>query len=629
MKLAYSIILALTFTAQVAADSAPNIANDLAPGYGELAFSLPAPGSYALSKLGTAGDGDVIDSEGKAWRLHQLMGDKLVLLSFIYSTCSDVNGCPLATTVLRKLYRHLQNEPQLQDKVRLLTLSFNPQHDTPEQMREFGRHLQGGMLDWRFLTTANDIALQPILQQYPQQVQKVFDAQGKFTGTFNHNLRVYLIDKDKQLRNIYNASFLHADTLLNDVKTLVLATTNPTANSQADKSARLLQAGDDKAGYEHATYQTNSVSLQQRQGVALDWDNWLYQKLLGLPPPPIPEDNSLTAAKINLGRKLFYDRRLSFNNTFSCALCHIPEQGFTSNEMATSVGVEGRSVRRNAPTLYNVAYAQHLFHDGREQTLEQQVWGPLLANNEMGNVSIGAVITKLKQSPDYAGLFEVAFERPASMETVGMALASYERALNAADAPFDHWYFKQQANALNTAAQRGFALFSGKAGCSACHRLDKQQALFMDQHFHNTGIGYRASMSNDSVTRKVQIAPGKFVDVDNSAIQSVAAPQANDLGRYEVTQNPGDRWRYKTPSLRNIALTAPYMHDGSLSTLAEVVAFYNVGGVANENLDPLMKPLNLTNTEQQDLIAFLQSLTSSQVPQLVSDAFSAPVGDLE
>lgn len=629
MKLAYSIILALTFTAQVAADSAPNIANDLAPGYGELAFSLPAPGSYALSKLGTAGDGDVIDSEGKTWRLHQLMGDKLVLLSFIYSTCSDVNGCPLATTVLRKLYRHLQNEPQLQDKVRLLTLSFNPQHDTPEQMREFGSHLQGGTLDWRFLTTTNDNALQPILQQYPQQVQKVFDTQGRFTGTFNHNLRVYLIDKDKQLRNIYNASFLHADTLLNDVKTLVLATANPTANSQAAKSARLLQAGDDKAGYEHATYQTNSASLQQRQGVALDWDNWLDQKLLGLPPTPVPEDNPLTAAKINLGRKLFYDRRLSFNNTFSCALCHIPEQGFTSNEMATSVGVEGRTVRRNAPTLYNIAYAQSLFHDGREQTLEQQVWGPLLANNEMGNVSIGAVITKLKQSPDYVGLFEAAFERPASMETVGMALASYERALNAADAPFDRWYFKQQANALNTAAQRGFALFSGKAGCSACHRLDKQQALFMDQHFHNTGIGYRASMSNDSVTRKVQIAPGKFVDVDNSAIQSVAAPQANDLGRYEVTQNPGDRWRYKTPSLRNIALTAPYMHDGSLSTLAEVVAFYNLGGVANENLDPLIKPLNLTTAEQQDLVAFLQSLTSSQVPQLVSDAFAAPVGEGE
>ena len=337
----------------------------------------------------------------------------------------------------------------------------------------------------------------------------------------------------------------------------------------------------------------------------------------------------MSTAKISLGRKLFYDRRLSFNNTVSCALCHIPEQGFTSNELATSIGVEGRSVRRNAPTIYNVAYAQKLFHDGRESTLEQQVWGPLLAHNEMANPSIGHVLEKIQHSPDYKNLFELAFHRPASMETVGMALASYERTLNSADSPFDRWHFGKDADAISPATQRGYQLFTGKAACSSCHSLSEHNALFTDQQLHNTGIGYSQSMSKIPETTNVQIAPGIFTKVATAATQSVAETKANDLGQYEITQNPAHRWSYKTPSLRNVGLTAPYIHNGSLAQLRDVVDFYNKGGALNENLDSLIKPLHLNIQEQADLVAFLQALTGSNVQSLVADAFAAPIGDSE
>ena len=142
--------------------------------------------------------------------------------------------------------------------------------------------------------------------------------------------------------------------------------------------------GDYKGGYESSEYHTQSVSLDRRQGQRADLMQVLSKPPLGLPPVPVPADNPVTQLKVELGRKLFYDRRLSLNNTISCAMCHIPEQGFTSNEMALAVGIEGRTVRRNAPTVYNSAYLTRLFHDGREHSLEQQVWSPLLANNEMG-----------------------------------------------------------------------------------------------------------------------------------------------------------------------------------------------------------------------------------------------------
>lgn len=605
----------------------------LAPGYGTLEFSAPEPGSYSLPVLGSAADGKVLDTQGNALTLHSLMGDKVVLLSFIYSTCSDVNGCPLATAVLHKIKNRLKKEPELAEKLRLVTLSFNPEHDTPGMMQHYGQELQEKGVEWRFLTTRSEQDLQPILEHYKQNIQKVYDAQGKFTGTFSHILRVYLIDKNKQLRNIYSVEFLHPDTVFNDIKTLLQAEPKQ-AMIHIDGQKNVAEPdvyapGDNKSNYEHSDYQTHSVALTDRVGQATNLLKTVTKPPLGLPAVPVPANNPLTKEKISLGRKLFYDRRLSLNNTFSCAMCHVPEQGFTSNEMATAVGIEGRTVRRNSPTVYNVAYAQALFHDSRETTLEQQIWAPLLAHNEMANPSIGYVIEKINNSADYKGLFKKAFNKEPSMETIGMAIASYERTLNSANSAFDRWYYGKDKQALDEKAQRGFDLFNGKANCSNCHSITSNHALFTDNNNHNTGIGYAEAMAKTDKSQRVQVAPGVYVDVAATLINSVAETKPNDLGRYEVTQKPEDRWKYKTPSLRNVSLTAPYMHNGTIATLQQVVEFYNQGGIANENLDPLIKPLNLTELEIADLTAFLESLTGDNVQELVADAFAAPIGDTE
>jgi cytochrome c peroxidase len=600
----------------------------LAPGYGNLQFALPAPGTYALPPLGEAANGKVLDSDGKTIDLYDLMGDKIVLLSFVYSTCSDVNGCPLATAVLHKIKRRLADEKDIAAKLRLITLSFNPEHDTPDTMAIYGKEFQAPGIEWHFLTTRSEADLQPILEGYKHTVQKVYDAEGKSTGTFSHVLRVYLIDTDKRIRNIYSVSFLHADTLINDIKTLLSGRPNTAApKAAAAGKPSVYQAGDDKSDYQSAEYQTHSLAMKERRGKAIDLLATIRKPMLGLPPVPVPKDNSLTPGKISLGRKLFYDRRLSLNKTFSCAMCHIPEQGFTSNEMATAVGVEGRTVRRNSPTLYNVAYLDRLFHDGRETTLEQQAWGPLLAHDEMANPSIGYVLDTVANSADYRGLFQKAFGKGPSMETLGMAIASYERTLNSADSPFDRWFYGKDKKALSDQAQQGFKLFTGKARCSGCHTVDSKFALFTDNGFHNTGIGFAAAMDGSNAKRRVQIAPGTFVEVDREVIDSVSGDKGNDLGRYEVTQKPEDRWKYRTPSLRNIGLTAPYMHDGSLGTLEAVVQFYRQGGRPNENQDSLIRPLPLNDREAAALVAFLKSLTGSNVGELVGDAFAAPIGD--
>lgn len=581
--------------------------------------------TYSLPIISKAGNGEVLNTANQSKPLYDLMGDKIVLLSFIYATCSDVNGCPLATQVLHKISRELQKQPEIASKLRLLTLSFNPSHDTPEKMHLYGQGLNNANLDWQFLTTASEQQLQPILDAYQQNVQKIYDEKGQFTGTFSHLLRVYLIDTNKQIRNIYSVDFLNPQTLISDIKTL-LAGDLPIVKSANDPEI-LYRAGDYKQTYQQADYQTRSIALTQRQGQAANLLNYAQKPPLGLPKLTSPADNAINAAKIALGRKLFYDRRLSLNNTFSCAMCHIPEQGFSNNEMATAVGVEGRSVRRNSPSLYNVAYAKLLFHDGREDSLEQQAWGPLLAQNEMANPSIGYVINKIKANADYQGWFEKAFHQAPNMLNVGQALASYQRSLNSADSAFDRWYFGKQAEAMSQQAQRGFALFSGKGGCVACHSIEQKSALLTDQKRHNTGIGYQQSMAKTPEQQVLQVAPGVAINVDSQALKSVAENKANDLGFYEISQNPADRWAYKTPSLRNVALSAPYMHNGSLARLEDVVRFYNQGGVANENLSPMIKPLGLSDSEIADLVAFLQSLTGSNVDKLVADGFAAPVGD--
>ncbi|MCG6864399.1 MAG: SCO family protein [Thiogranum sp.] len=604
----------------------------LAPGYGELGYTLPAPGTYRLPPLGPAHDGAILKPDGEPGRLADFFGDKYVLLSFIYSTCSDVNGCPLATAVLARVKKVLDEDPAIGDNLRLISLSFDPEHDTPEVMRLYSSSFASGRSEWEFLTTDSRQAIEPILKAYRQSVLPQYDDKGNTTGSFSHILRVFLIDRQQQIRNIYSVSFLHPDILLDDVRTLLLEDQGATAAAASvdGGAAQEIAAapGDFKGGYDSGDYRTASRSLDRRNGEQADLLGLLHNPPLGLPAVPVPAGNPVTGAKIVLGRKLFFDRRLSRNGTISCAMCHIPEQGYTSNEMALAVGMEGRTVRRNAPTLYNVAYLQRLFHDGREYSLEHQVWSPLLAHNMMDNPSFAAVIGKLRHLSDYDGLFEAAFDGAGpGMETIGKALASYERTLLSADSPFDRWYYGKDQQAVSETVKRGYALFTGKAGCAACHRVDDKHALFTDSAMHNTGLGWYNAMEKPAGKTRVQVSPGIYLDVETSIIDSVRGEKPGDVGLYEVTQNPADRWRYRTASLRNIALTAPYMHDGSLDTLRAVVEFYNRGGYPNEVLDPLIRPLNLSETEIDDLVAFLKSLTGDNVRALVSDAFSAPVGD--
>lgn len=346
---------------------------------------------------------------------------------------------------------------------------------------------------------------------------------------------------------------------------------------------------------------------------------------LGLPPLPVAVPSQ---AAVDLGRKLFMDRRLSSNNTLSCAMCHVPEQGFAAIELATSVGIEGRSLRRNAPTLLNVAYVSQLFHDGRSGSLEHQAWAPLLNPIEMGNPATHDVIGKIRRMPDYAGKFEAAFGgAPADERTVAAALAGYQRTLVAGNSRFDRWRYGGDASAMNSDEQAGFAVFAGKGRCIACHTVEAKHALFSDARFHNTGIGFarRRGAPGPAHRYLVQLAPGVFTELQEKELASVSEPVQDDTGRHEVTGNGSERWSYRTPTLRNVGITAPYMHDGSLATLEAVIEYYQQGGIDNPGKDPLVQPLALTIEEKRNLASFLRSLTGENVAALAKQARAEPI----
>ncbi len=344
----------------------------------------------------------------------------------------------------------------------------------------------------------------------------------------------------------------------------------------------------------------------------------LAERDLGMPSQQLDASDSV----ITLGKRLFFDRRLSVNGTLSCGMCHIPEQGFTQNQLATPVGLEGKAVKRNSPTLLNVGYLEVLFHDGREFSLENQVWSPLLSPREMGNLSIGLVLERIGYLDNYKAEFERHLGELNAI-TVGQALAAYQRSLVAADSPFDRWHFGGDESAVSAEAKKGFTLFH-RHGCSNCHLIGKSEALFMDHDFHNTGIGFEASMTTKAGQKVVRLTETITITTDETFEGEVF----NDLGRYEVTGTPADRWRYRTPTLRNIALTAPYMHDGSMTTLEQVIDFYMQGGIPNPGLDQRMLPFTLNESEMKAMIAFLESLTSSHIDDLITEARAVEIGDL-
>jgi cytochrome c peroxidase len=624
----------------------------LAPGYGPLGFEAPEPGSYELPPLGDAANGQLLASDGSSVDLHDFLGEKVVILSLMYASCSDVNGCPLATAVLHQIASEMKQDAALGDGLRLLSLSFDPARDTPEVMRQFGSHHTGNSghgehsehkghagsipgsgekgksVDWRFLTTESQAQLRPVLAAYGQSLVPEFDEAGNEIGDISHILRVFLIDASRRIRNIYSVSYLHADTLIADVKTLQLEARQ--SEDSSDSQEKGSSSGrTDESGVANDRIDTASLSSRPRgrRAGTIDLVGRAEAVQLGLPQLEIPSDNPLSTEKVALGRALFFDRRLSLNSTLSCAMCHVPAQGFAQNELATAVGIEGRTVRRNAPTILNVGFAKRLFHDGRENRLDHQVWGPLLARNEMGNPSVGTVIERIRGIAGYETLFAAAFpNRGLAIETVGMAIASYERTLISGDSAFDRWYFEKDDAALSEEAIKGFGLFMGKGGCSGCHSITMESALLSDGGMHNTGVGYKASMSIVGADQPVELAPGEVVAVSRELIAEVSEARRGDLGLYEITEDPDDRWKYKTPTLRNVALTAPYMHDGSLRSLREVVEFYALGGVPNLLLDEMIRPFELEEAEIDQLVSFLRSLTGGDVAALIEDGNSAPIG---
>lgn len=308
---------------------------------------------------------------------------------------------------------------------------------------------------------------------------------------------------------------------------------------------------------------------------------------LGLPPVPYPADNPPTASSIALGRRLFYDTILSRNNSLSCASCHDPKHSFADTR-DLSLGFSGAQGIRNAPTILNVAYSSDLFWDGRVSTLESQVGVPMADAREM-NQTHEASVTKLKANPSYKPLFREAFGTDdITMERVENAIASFERTILSGNSAFDRYEYQGRTYALSAAQIRGLSVFTDplKGNCAACHSIGPKYALLTDGLFHNTGEG-----------------------VDDNE-------EFTDEGRFAISKLSIDRGAFKTPTLRNVALTAPYMHDGKLKTLKEVVDFYAGKGNSNSNLDPRMTRIELSGQDRSDLVEFMNSLTGEISPDV-------------
>jgi len=286
---------------------------------------------------------------------------------------------------------------------------------------------------------------------------------------------------------------------------------------------------------------------------------------------PVPEDNPLTGAKVELGGLLFRDPLLSRDRSLACADCHDPERGFTDGR-AVSVGVFDRVGSRNVPTLLNRVYGRSFFWDGRTTTLEEQVLRPIQDPREM-DLNLAEALDRLRRHPDYRLRFQSVFGREPAVDDLSAAVASYVRTLLAGDSPVDR-YWRGEPDALSPDARAGLDLFRGRAGCISCH----PRPNFSDEAFHNTGVAWQ-----DGVLR--------------------------DIGRAAVTGDHEDRGAFKTPTLREVARTGPYMHDGSIATLDEVIDFYDRGGNVNPCRDSQLSRLDLSADEKAQLLAFLRSLS--------------------
>lgn len=338
----------------------------------------------------------------------------------------------------------------------------------------------------------------------------------------------------------------------------------------------------------------------------------------------IPANNPVTAGRVALGQALYFDKRLSIDGTVSCATCHDPANAFTDHE-TVALGVSKRAGTRNAPTILNAMFSERLFWDGRAGSLEEQAKQPLTNSFEMGMGNYNAVVARVKGLAEYRKRFGKVFGREGiSIDTIAKAIAAYERTQLSANSPFDR-FISGDTKAISKAQRRGWELFKGKAKCIECHSFGADSPFFTDFKFHNTGVvakdmsfeelsGLAKQMEDNKRNNPGPMAHKTLAAVHQDSIRLLAHTQGfTELGRYLVTKQQKDIGAFKTPTLRDIELTTPYMHNGSEKTLIDVVRFYNRGGNANSNLDERLHPLHLSDDEINNLVEFMRALTSDEI----------------
>jgi len=324
----------------------------------------------------------------------------------------------------------------------------------------------------------------------------------------------------------------------------------------------------------------------------------------------VPPDRVPSPQEVALGGKLFQEKRISADNSVACDTCHDLNKGFTDHrpDYGTSAGVGGKHGARNAPTILNAMFQASQFWDGRSATLEDQAKLPILNPVEMAAKSPDDVVVKLRAIPEYVQAFNAVYGRDVTWDDLASALAAFERTQYSGNAPFDR-FLAGDARAIDEQAKRGWALFNGKARCADCHAFNTVNPLFSDQKFHNIGIAAHdrnfAALARKSVPL-VENATAEQID------ELALKPDYSELGRFLITKNESDIGAFKTETLRNIGVTGPYMHDGSLTTLWDVIDHYNKGGVANPYLDGGIQRLGLAENEIDDLVAFLFTLTDDR-----------------
>lgn len=340
---------------------------------------------------------------------------------------------------------------------------------------------------------------------------------------------------------------------------------------------------------------------------------------LGLPAVEYPADNPPTPAKTALGETLFMDTRFSSTGAVSCSTCHDPKKAFTDSPLRVSEGILKLTGTRNAPTVVNSAYMQTQFWDGRSPSLEDQALHPPVNPVEMGLKNHQPILDIVRSDPEYVEQFQEVFGKSGdavTMTEVTQAIAAFERTVISGNSPFDRWFYGGEADALTPAQLRGYHLFINEGRCVSCHVIEQTQAVFTDNRFHNIGVGINAIQGEvPKLAREFLKAEATASEVD---VKVLTDKRTSELGRFALTRDFDDLGSFKTPTLRNVAVTAPYMHDGSLATLREVVEHYNNGGVTepgdpvNDFLSGGIRPLNLTDEEIDDLVAFMEALTSPE-----------------